>query len=108
MKRVLSLCCALALLLALASCGSREPEPSGSPAPEPTSAVTPTPESSPTPDPTPTPSPTPEAAVWDADHTLDREPPELTAAGLELPVNGASRLPMGFHGAVRVMSAPST
>ena len=51
MKRVLSLCCALALLLALASCGSREPEPSGSPAPEPTSAVTPTPESSPTPDP---------------------------------------------------------
>ena len=90
MKRVLSLCCALALLLALASCGSREPEPSGSPAPEPTSAVTPTPESSPTPDPTPTPSPTPEAAVWDADHTLDREPPELTAAGLELPVNGAT------------------
>lgn len=90
MKRVLSLCCALALLLALASCGSREPEPSGSPAPEPTSAVTPTPESSPTPDPTPTPSPTPEAAVWDADHTLDRELPELTAAGLELPVNGAT------------------
>ena len=90
MKRVLSLCCALALLLALASCGSREPEPSGSPAPEPTSAVTPTPESSPTPDPTPTPSPTPETAVWDEDHTLDREPPELTAAGLELPVNGAT------------------
>ena len=90
MKRVLSLCCALALLLALASCGSREPEPSGSPAPEPTSAVTPTPESSPTPDPIPTPSPTPETAVWDEDHTLDREPPELTAAGLELPVNGAT------------------
>ena len=90
MKRVLSLLCALALVLSLAACGRNEPEPSDSPAPEPTSAVTPTPESSPTPDPPLTPSPTPETAVWDEDHTLDREPPALTAAGLELPVNGAA------------------
>lgn len=90
MKRVLSLLCALALLLALGACGSREPEPSETPLPEPTPSAAPPETPEPTPDPTPTPEPTPEVAVWDENHTLDREPPALTAAGLELPVNGAT------------------
>lgn len=88
MRRVLSLLCALALLLT--ACGRTAPEPSDSVTPEPPPTASTLPSPTRTPSPTPTPEPTPETAVWDEAHTLDRALPELTAAGLELPVNGAT------------------
>ena len=58
MRRVLSLLCALALLLT--ACGRTAPEPSDSVTPEPPPTASTLPSPTRTPSPTPTPEPTPE------------------------------------------------
>lgn len=95
MRRCRFLLWALALALVLTGCGPSRPEatPSALPVESPSSDL-PNPSSSPTPAPTPaalpTPTPTPDKPVWEEEHRLDRSPPALTAAGLELPVSGAT------------------